>query len=216
MPKVVNPEHQRALIRGAAMRIFASRGVQSAGLVHVARLAGIGRASIYYYYRDKDALVRDLIRELLAEEERLVATALGGAGTPLERIEHLAGELAELFGAWAALGRMLFELWSTAAGMFRPFFRRIRRDLAALIAQGQRSGEIDRELEPGVAAAAVIGLIDGMLLQRMVDSAAFADPNATRLRVVRTVQKILTPSSVVVATPSRTDMRAGGNGIHDL
>jgi AcrR family transcriptional regulator len=176
------------------MRVFARRGVESAGLVHVARLARIGPASIYHYYSDKASLVRDMVCELLAEEERLIRAALeAGYGNPLDRIEHLAGELAELFGAWKALGRMLFELWSPAASMFRPFFRRIRRDLAVLIAQGQRSGEIGRELEPEAAAAAVVGLIDGMLLQQMVDGAVFTNPKATRVLVERAVRKMLAP-----------------------
>jgi AcrR family transcriptional regulator len=182
------------LIRRAARRAFARRGVEKAGLVHVAKLAGVGRATLYHYYADKASLVRDLVRELLAEEEKLVAAALKSQqGSPLRRIEGLAGELAGLFGEWASLGRMLFDLWSTTGALFRPFFRKIRDDLAELISEGQRHGEIDRKLNPRQAATAVIGLIDGMLLQAMVDGAAFDDPAATRRLVVTAVRKILLP-----------------------
>jgi AcrR family transcriptional regulator len=194
MPKIVDADAQRRMIRRAARRVFARRGVESAGLVHVARLAGVGRATLYHYYADKAALVRDLVRELLAEEERLVAGALRSSeGTPMQRIERLAGDLAELFGQWASLGRMLFDLWSTTGAMFRPFFRKVRRDLTELIAQGQREGEIDRALNPRDAATVVIGLIDGMLLLGMVDGAAFDDPAATRRLVVIALRKVLLP-----------------------
>jgi AcrR family transcriptional regulator len=194
MPKIVDADAQRMMIRRAARRVFARRGVRGAGLIHVARLAGVGRATLYHYYADKAALVRDLVRELLSAEERLVAAALHSRqGTPMQRIERLAGELAELFGQWASLGRMLFDLWSTTGAMFRPFFRKIRRDLAELITDGQREGGIDRSLDPRAAAAAVIGLIDGMLLQAMVDNTALDDPAATRRLVVTAVRKILMP-----------------------
>jgi AcrR family transcriptional regulator len=194
MPKIVDADAQRRKIRRAARRVFARRGVEGAGLVHVARLAGVGRATLYHYYANKASLVRDLVRELLSEEARLFAAALQKRqGSPLERVEGLAGELAELFGEWTALGRMLIDLWSATGAMFRPFFRKIRGDLAELISAGQREGEIDPGLDPLEAATAVIGLIDGMLLQAMVDGAAFDDTAATRRLLVTAVRKILLP-----------------------
>ncbi len=182
MPKLVDAVAQRKIIRKAARRVFARRGVESAGLIHVAKLAGVGRATLYHYYPDKSSLVRDLVRELLSEEETLATAALrSDQDSPLRRIE------------WASLSRMLFDLWSRTAAMFRPFFRRMRRDLAELIAEGQHSGEIDRQLEPDTTAAAVIALIDGLLLQRMLDAEAFAKPSALRAHVVRAVRKMLVP-----------------------
>jgi AcrR family transcriptional regulator len=192
MPKIVDRDLQRQSIRRAARRVFARRGVEAVGLVHVARAAGIGRASIYHYYPDKAALVRDLVRELLAEEERLFSRALRNAsGRPLERIQTLAAELTDLFAQWASLGKMFLDLWAASGPTFKPFFRRVRSDLAELIAEGQRAGDIDRTVEPLEAAAAVIAIIDGMLLQMIVDPAAFGEAARTRRLLVRSVQRIL-------------------------
>ncbi len=194
MPKIVDRELQRKTIRKAARHVFARRGIEAVGLVHVARVAKIGRASIYHYYPDKAALVRDLVRDLLAEEEALFSDALSKAkGSALERIESLAAKLTELFAEWASLGRMLLDLWATSGAMFKPFFRRIRRDLAELIAEGQRADEIDRTVDAGEAAAAVIAIIDGILLQMIVDRAAFGEPAATQRLLVRSVRRILQP-----------------------
>jgi AcrR family transcriptional regulator len=194
MPKIVDRELQRQNIRRAARRVFARRGVEAVGLVHVARAAGIGRASIYHYYPDKAALVRDLVRDLLGEEERLFSQALRNAkGRPLERIQTLAAQLTELFAEWASLGKMFLDLWAASGPTFKPFFRRIRSDLAELIAEGQRTGDIDRTVEPREAAAAVIAIIDGMLLQMIVDPAAFGEAPQTRPLLVRSVQRILQP-----------------------
>ncbi|MGA7873100.1 MAG: TetR/AcrR family transcriptional regulator [Candidatus Binatus sp.] len=192
MPKIVDREVQRKTIRTAARRVFARRGVEAVGLVHVARAAGIGRASIYHYYRDKASLVRDLVRDLLAEEEGLFIRALRDTkGSPLRRIEQLTGKLAELFADWASIGKMLLDLWSASGARFKPFFGRIRRDLAELIEQGQRCAEIDTSLRPEEAATAVIALVDGLLLLKIVEGAAFDDAAATRRLLVGCVRRIL-------------------------
>ncbi len=193
MPKIVDAAAQRRQIRRAARRVFARRGVARTGLAHVAERAGMGRSTLYHYYPDKAALVRDLARDLLREEAGLFAGALHKDGSPLARIERLIEQLTGLFGAWAALGRLVYDLRTLDAGRFRAFFRRARRDLARLILEGQRRGEIDRALEPELTAAGLIGLIDGVLLQQFVEPAAFDDPNALARALRRSARKMLQP-----------------------
>ncbi|MFQ5457767.1 MAG: TetR/AcrR family transcriptional regulator [Myxococcota bacterium] len=191
MPKIVDPAAQRRTIRDAARRVFARRGVAGVGLTHVARKAGMGRSSIYHYYPDKSALMRDLIRELLAEEEALFAAAVHGEGTPLARMERLTVALTEVFADWSAVGRMILDLRLRDSPLFRPFFKRIRRDLAELIAQGQRGSEFDRILDPRLVSATLIGAIDGLLLQQLVDPRAFPDGTALRETLLAVFRKAL-------------------------
>jgi AcrR family transcriptional regulator len=179
MPKIVDVTAERRRIRRAARRVFARRDPGNTGLAHVARAAGVGRATLYHYYPDKTSLLRDLARELLVEEERAFEKALHGPGSPIERIAGLAAALTEAFEQWAAVGRMLLELWFRDAKRSRPFFRRLRGSVARLVAEGQARREIAPELEPEIAAAMVIGLIDGVLLQRLVDPVAFARTHGT-------------------------------------
>ncbi len=178
MPKVVDGVAQRAQIRDAARRAFSSRGVAGTGLSHVAQEAGMGRSSLYHYYPDKQSLVRDLIQDLVRDEEALFAAALRGQGPPLERIERLARELPAVFAAWSRYGTMIFDLWSRDAVRFRPLFRQMRGDLAALIRQGQDAGEIEASLDAELTAGVLIGAIDGLLLQHLIDPQAFTSFDA--------------------------------------
>jgi TetR/AcrR family fatty acid metabolism transcriptional regulator len=193
VPKVVDAAAQRLEIRRAARQVFARRGVAGTGLAHVADAAGMGRSSLYHYYPDKEALLRDLVRDLLAEEERLFDAALDGRGSALARIDRLGAELTGVFDDWVSAGRLLSELRTRWAGLFRPFFRRVRRRLASLIAEGQRDGEIDRSLDPELAAAVAIGAIDGVLLQVLVDPRALTASGALRDTLVRALHKALAP-----------------------
>jgi len=193
MPKLVDTAAQRGHIRAAARRVFARRGVAGTGLAHVARAAGMGRSSLYHYYPDKRTLVRDLVRDLLVDEEGMFRAAAAAPGPPLQRIEGLVTLLLATFDDWTSLGRLLSELRLRDAPLFRPFFRRVRRLLGRLVAEGQESGEVDARLEPELFAATVIGAVDGLLVQHAVDSGAFRDREALRDTVLLTLRKALCP-----------------------
>ena len=193
MPKLVDRVQQRREIRSAARRVFARHGIAGTGLTHVAEAAGMGRSSLYHYYPDKAALMRDLVREVMTEEESFFAALVEGEGTPIERAERLARALAGLFEKWSAVARMLFDFRLRETRGFRPFFRRIRNHLASLIAEGQRLGEMDPQLDPSLGAATLIGTVDGLLLQHLVDPSAFSDPQALEDALVLAVKKLLQP-----------------------
>jgi AcrR family transcriptional regulator len=193
MPKLVDRVEQRREIRSAARRVFARHGIAGTGLTHVAEAAGMGRSSLYHYYPDKAALMRDLVREVMTEEESFFAALVSGEGSPLERAERLARALAGMFEKWSAVARMLFDFRLRETRGFRPFFRRIRDHLASLIAEGQRLGEMDPQLDPSLGAATLIGTVDGLLLQHLVDPSAFSNPQALEDALVLAVRKLLKP-----------------------
>lgn len=176
MPKIVDAEIQRNEIRAAARVVFAQRGVRGTGLTHVAEALGMGRSSLYHYYPDKDALLADLVHEMLEQEQALFRACLRGEGTPLARLERLAEACAGLFPEWAAFGRMILDLRLEDAKLLKAYFRSLRRDLTAVIAEGQRNGGFTRELDAKVCASVLIGAIDGLLLQYFVDEHALPEP----------------------------------------
>ncbi len=195
MPKIVDASEQRREILDAARGVFARRGLEGTGLSHVAAAAGMGRSSLYHYFRDKGTLVRALIRAQMAEEEALFALALAGGGnadvSALGRIEALVAGQVEIFEDWRATAGLTLDLWSRHAKRFRPFFRSLRSLLGALIEEGQEEGEIDGALDAALAAACVIGLLDGLLLQYVVEPAIFTDRKRVREALVTSVRKQL-------------------------
>ncbi len=193
MPKIVDNAEQRRAIRQAAQSVFARRGIKGTGLAHVAEVAGMGRSSLYHYYPDKGSLVRDLLAELLAEEGAIFAAVANGEGSSLQRIEQLIRALMGLLKSWSAVGRMVLELRASETRRFRGLFRRIRRHLAAAIADGQQCGEIDPALDPRLSASTLIGAADGFFLQYLIDPGAFPDSSEISDELVRSVHKMLAP-----------------------
>ena len=173
MPKLVDADAQREEICAAARRVFAERGVAGTGLAHVADAVGMGRSSLYHYYSDKESLLRDLGRRLLDDESALFEEVLRGEGAPLERIDRLVRALVGQLDDYADLGRMLFDLRVRDAERFAPSLRRMRRELARVIAEGQRDGTITPGVDAALSAALWIGTVDGLLFQYFVDRRAF-------------------------------------------
>lgn len=193
MPKVVDAENQRAQIRAAARQVFARRGVRGTGLAHVAEAAGMVRSNLYHYYSDKDALLGDMVREMLAQERLLFRSCLEFDAPPVERLENLARSCAALFPEWAAFGRAIMDLRLEDAKLLRKFFREIRRDLAAVISEGQSDGSIARTPEAAAMSSILIGAIDGLLLQYFVDSRALPEPDDLAGALVEVTRRMLAP-----------------------
>ena len=192
MPKIVDEAEQRRRIREAACRVFAERGLAGTGLTHVAAAAGMRRPNIYHYYAGKEALIRAMADELLAEEEALFTALLDGPGDALRRVERLAESVTELIDRWVSMGGLLLQLWAHEPRRVQPFLQRIRALLSATIHAGQRDGSIAASLCPELAAGAVIGLLDGILLQVFIDSTAFRDTAELRREVAGAVRRMLT------------------------
>ena len=193
MPKVVDADAQRARIRAAARRVAARRGLAATGLARVAAEAGISRPALYHYYTDKNALLRDVARELLDEEERLFEVALARPGRVPERIGRLADAVVARFAAWAGSGRALLSTWAEDAARLRPLLRRLRSALAALIREGQGEGEIDPALHPEETAALLVGLIDGLMLQVFIDPRHVPATPRMRDALAGSLRRILQP-----------------------
>jgi AcrR family transcriptional regulator len=193
MPKIVDADCQRDAIRAAARRAFAERGVRGTGLAHVAEEARMGRSSLYHYYADKESLLNDLLVEMFEQERALFRACLRRAGPPLERLESLARACAALFPEWSEFGRLILELRMEDASRFRGYFRDIRRELAAVIAEGQAVGSIAPEFDPPVLSSIVIGAVDGLLLQYFVDPRALPRPAALADALADAVTRMVRP-----------------------
>jgi len=193
MPKVVDHEEARARIREAARAVFAEQGLARTGLVHVARRAGMGRASLYHYYPTKDALLAGLADDLLREELLAFAAAAGSSGDPFDAIVDVATGVTRLYGDWVGEGRIVMQFWAEHPERFRSALREIRSDLAGLVLRGQKGGSIDPVLDPMGAATVVAGIIDGVLFQYFLDPDAWNEGVDAHDAVRHAVEKVLRP-----------------------
>src|SRR5438046_3347925 len=145
------PEESRAAILKAAVREFAQEGVAGARTDAIARTAGVNKALLYYYFKDKDALYQAVLDQVFGGVRAAIHNSLSQNLPPREK---LAGYVCAHFDYIASnplyprivqaeflrAGRDPSRLKRIAKHYFRPVFL----ELSALLKEGEQSGEFRR------------------------------------------------------------------------
>jgi TetR/AcrR family transcriptional regulator len=156
------PERTRAAILQAAMRAFATDGVAGARTDEIARAAGVNKALLYYYFKDKEALFGAVLDDQFSELTKAIEQALATGTTPRQKfMAYLCAHFD--FVSASPLRPKLFHREMMSAGphlnyivekYLRPTFMKI----AAVVAEGAKSGEF-RQVDPMHVLPSVIGTL---------------------------------------------------------
>jgi TetR/AcrR family transcriptional regulator len=143
-PNTTKGQKTRQLILAAAERIFAERGYAAARLEDVAAAVGIKRASIVYYFKDKQDLyeaMEVLIYDALVAETKC---RLAKAATPIEKLVRLIDSWLDFMTGRPNVPRIILR---TVADAYPVGPNPVKYSGAALslwedvVREGQRSGD---------------------------------------------------------------------------
>lgn len=148
----VDAEHNVGLILDAATRTLGDRA--DASIEDIAKAAGLSRQTVYAHFPSRDVLLDAVVERASAE----VTAALDS--TRLEDEPPAAALLRLLELGWETIARYPF-LWHLPGVSKEEDVDRhgpILELMEALIARGQRSGEIDTDLSPAWLLTAALAL----------------------------------------------------------
>lgn len=198
VPMVVRPLPEDLAERvDLAATVFADNGLDATRIDELAKVTGIPRATLYYYFPGKEHILAHLLSRTLSQMTVALTAAAEVPGTGRDRLERLVREHLRFIASHDATYRLLFaelgkaaSLVDIAAGV----------DLAILgpLRSALRDGAADGSLrvdDVGVTASVVYGavLVAGMELllvggDRTIDERADA--------VLSVVLKGLAPTPV--------------------
>lgn len=149
-----NPEHSRAAILNAAVREFAREGVAGARTDAIARSAGVNKALLYYYFKDKEALYQAVLDEVFSGVRVAIQNALSQKLPPRERLaayvcahfDYVASNPLYpriVHAEFLRAGRDPSRLQRVAKQYFQPIFVNI----ASLLSEGKKCGDF-RAVDP--------------------------------------------------------------------
>jgi len=149
------PEESRAAILQAAVREFADHGTAGARTDAIARSAGVNKALLYYYFRDKDALYGAVLDQAFSGLRDTVLSALAGEASPSSRIMAYAGAYFDYIAANPLYPRLVQrEMMRAGRGqsahihhIVKDYFRPVYNRLTEVIAEGIGAGEF-RPVDP--------------------------------------------------------------------
>lgn len=139
-------QRTRAAILAAAESIFAEKGFAAARLEDVAAQVEIRRASLVYYFRDKRALYRAVLQDLLGELLVRYQAVLDGPGTMPEKLERITVVWLKYLAERPALSRIVLREAAESSPMSAVLADGIRPLVKAIldvVVEGQRRKQFD-------------------------------------------------------------------------
>ncbi len=138
----------RERILSAAAALFTEHGVRAVSTNRIAAAAGLSPGNLYYWYRDREAIVRALYDRFVAEHDELWPT-LDASAAGLQRLSDALAAAAQISGRYRWLVRDLVGLVH-ADPELEASYRRVRRArLEAFrgLARGWRAAGLVRDVD---------------------------------------------------------------------
>ena len=159
------PEQSRAAILKAAVREFSQEGVAGARTDAIARSAGVNKALLYYYFKDKEGLYQAVLDEVFTGVRAAIENALAQHLPPRERLaayvrahfDYIASNPLYpriVHAEFLRAGRDPSHLQRVAKQYFQPIFV----NLAGLLREGAECGQF-RRVDPMQFIPSMISVI---------------------------------------------------------
>ncbi len=165
----------------AAMRVLSRQGYARSSLMDIAREAGMSKGALHYHFPTKDALIGAVLaRACDAVRRRTVEAWERGAGDPLQALRASLRELWEARAHMSDEGRVVADLLAQSLHdeKLRPkladYYRLAARQVEEHLEQQAAAHGLAPRIPADVIARILIGLLDGLAMQRIVDEEALA------------------------------------------
>ena len=107
--RAANYDEQRQAILRHAARLFAQRGYIGTSMNQVAEAAGLSKASLYHYYRDKYAMLVEIAVGHVTTLEALVDEVRAKQQAPADAVRHLIERIIDEYADAQDAHRVLTE-----------------------------------------------------------------------------------------------------------
>lgn len=159
----------------AMRRSVAKRGTAGSTFDHVSREAGVSRGLLHYYFGTKEQLLVEAVRRDCELRMEVLEESLAGAQSADDFIDLMAENLQETVREDPEFVTLVFELFMLSrrnediAAEYGGLIRRMRGQVAAMLAQAQGEGILRLHAEPEAVADVLFSLADGLALRMLAE-----------------------------------------------
>jgi AcrR family transcriptional regulator len=178
-PKIVDKDAKKDAILAAAMRVMAKRGYRDVTIAEIAQAAGIGKGTVYEYFSGKEELFGAAFDKFQRDVARVQAKTMKNLTDPSERLKALIDSWVDVLqGSSYGHLELLTDFWTEGirngimgkSCLFdiKGVYSNYRNQVVSIIESGIKKGTF-RRVNPFGNAAVLIGALDGIILQWMLD-----------------------------------------------
>ncbi len=140
----------------AAVNVFARHGFHDAKISHIADEAGVAHGSVYLYFKNKQAILlrilRDLWRELAFRVQELINKP---ELTPKQKVEGMLDLVFDVFTSNPALGKVVINeqnrmMANDNKEVFKEYYQQFLDASQTVFTEGIQKGYFYSELNPEI------------------------------------------------------------------
>jgi AcrR family transcriptional regulator len=128
-PKIVDKEKRRKEIINATLEVFSERGYEATSMSQIAKLAGIGKGTIYEYFESKEEIILNAIKTWAEGMAGEVEKQLDGIDDPVERLRNFAHSSMEAFMSDKRIMRLFLAMLEIMLDSEKPYPQLIRETM---------------------------------------------------------------------------------------
>ena len=169
-PLIITKSPSRARLLSVAQKCFAAHGYRRTSIAQIAHGAGVAAGTVYRYFKDKEDVFREVVRDLHAQWLARARAAVAEPGTAVERLARM-GRVSVEFDRENSLIGSIFRRDTEIifAPLLEELHARLSKENVALIAEIVRDGIRDgsfRPIDPERAAYVLFIAGDALANQR--------------------------------------------------
>ena len=178
-PKIVDKDAKKIEIIHAAVKVFSEKGMVKAKMADIALEAGIGKGTIYEYFRSKEEVFASGFQMFFQGMENQIESALSSTTDPVEQLKLLINLSFKSFLQHGSdLAMIMMDFWAEVIRNkdekilnsidLRQIYHEFRIMIQSIINNGIEQG-VFRQVDTHNVAALLIGALDGIMLQWIMD-----------------------------------------------
>ncbi|RPI96241.1 MAG: TetR family transcriptional regulator [Spirochaetales bacterium] len=169
---------RRTQLTAAAYRVVSRKGYYNFTIKDIAREAGLSTGLVHYYFKDKQELLFTLLKEMNNNLRVFLNRALAKSDDPREKLSIFLDQAFNLVEREKDYFHVLIDFWTQINHNERirranvKLFESFRIEVGAIITEGMREG-IFRKVDVAYIAMVIVSIIQGAIIQYVLDRAAF-------------------------------------------
>jgi len=139
----------RQRLLSCATQVFTRKGYTATTVREIVEAAGVTKPVLYYYFRNKEGIYLELIREAFAKFDALLNALRSQRGSTTERLLRLSDQIFSLFMENIEVARLMYSIYY-GPPQGAPFFDfdtyhlKFQDAIRRLVKEGIRKGEFDK------------------------------------------------------------------------
>jgi AcrR family transcriptional regulator len=183
--KLVDKQEKKNQIIMAAIRKFVKKGFAKTTISDIAKAAGIGKGTVYEYFSTKEEIINFTFEHFVRALEIDFEKALISDQSPTDKLNQIFDGFAGFLNSHSAeLMELMFEFWAESIRgkgdsknlifqEMNKFYHAYREIFADIIIEGMSSGVFRKDINPHNAASMIVGALDGIMVQWILDRENF-------------------------------------------